>query len=157
MKQFPTLKGKNLEFKEYTIPYELEGELNIVIIPFQRWHQSLVDDWAQNLMILRIKYPKMKFYEIPSLSIGYKMMSFMIDGGMRAGIPSREVRERTITVYLNKSKFKEDLQIPNENTIYIFLLNKNGEILWRSKGDFNQEKGHQLEDELSNYFIRISN
>ena len=79
-------------------------------------------------------------------------MSFVIDGGMRAGIPSKEVRERTITTYINKSKFKKALEIPNEQTIYLFLVNKKGEILWHQSGVYDDSKAEELTDYLNSYF-----
>ena len=42
---FPEVKGSNLVRREITLPYELQGDFNIVFIPFQQWHQRLVDGW----------------------------------------------------------------------------------------------------------------
>jgi hypothetical protein len=148
---FPEVEGKNLESKSYKLPHDLEGELNILLIPFQRWHQNLVDSWGPYLEDIINRFTRVKFYEIPSLSSGYKMMSFVIDGGMRAGIPSKKVRERTITIYINKSRFKKALEIPNEQTIYIFLVNKKGEILWRESGVYDDAKAEKLIDYLNDY------
>jgi len=150
--QFPEVEGKNLESKSYKLPHDLEGELNVLLVPFQRWHQNLVDSWGPYLEELIIRFPKVKFYELPSLSSAYKMVSFVIDGGMRAGIPKREVRERTITIYINKSKFKKALEIPNEQTIYLFLVNEKGEILWRKSGVYDDSKAEELTDYLNDYF-----
>lgn len=149
---FPEVEGKNLESKSYKLPYDLEGELNIIMVPFQRWHQNLVDSWGPYLKKITQRFAGVKFYEVPSLNSAYKMMSFVIDGGMRAGIPSKEVRERTITTYINKSKFKRALEIPNEQTIYLFLVNKKGEILWRESGVYDDSKAEGLTDYLNDYF-----
>jgi hypothetical protein len=142
--KFPDVSGENLEKKKYNIPYDLEGELNIVIVPFQRWHQSLVDEWSVFLNNIERSNRNFRYYEVPTLNSGYKIMSFMIDGGMRAGIPDRSVRERTITLYTNKPLFEEQLNINSEDTIYLFLIRKNGEILWRSEGQYDKQKGEEL-------------
>jgi len=76
-------------------------------------------------------------------------MRFMIDGGMKAGIPSLETRQRTITIYINKNKFKRKLGIKTEQTIYIYLL-KNDEILWQETGELTEEKIKSLEDFFTN-------
>ncbi len=34
----------------------------------------------------------------------------------------------------------QSLNIPHENTIYVFLLNKNGEVLWRAEDGFTEQK-----------------
>jgi len=130
--------------KKYNIPYDLEGDLNVVIVPFQRWHQSLVDEWSYFLNNIERSNPNFRYYEFPTLNSAYKVMSFMIDGGMRAGIPDRSVRERTITLYTNKPLFEKQLGIRSEDTIYLFLIRKNGEILWRNEGEFDVQKGHEL-------------
>jgi hypothetical protein len=142
--KFPELSGENLEKKKYIIPNDLEGDLNFLIVPFHRWQQGLVDNWVPFLAQIQKSNPKFRFYEIPTLNSSYKVMRFVIDGGMRAGIPDRTVRERTITAYLNKSLFKTQLQIRSEDTISLFLVRKNGEILWRTEGDFNNHKADQL-------------
>ena len=141
---FPEVEGKNLDYKKFKLPIDLEGDLNIIIIPFQRWHQNLVDSWTEYLVSVSIDFPKVNFYEVPSLNKDYKLIRVMIDGGMRAGILNKSVRERTITIYIDKSKFKKALNIPNEDTIYLFLLNKFGEILWRSSGQYSESKAKEL-------------
>jgi len=41
--------------------------------------------------------------------------------------------------------FERQLKISNEETIYVFLINKNGRVLWHSHGGFTEEKGLNLE------------
>ena len=142
--KFPEVSGENLEKKKYNIPYDLEGELNLLIVPFQRSHQTLVDQWSMFLNNIEEMNHNFRYYEMPTLNFAYKLVRFMIDGGMRAGIPDKDVRERTITIYINKPSFKKHLSIQSENTIYLFLIRKNGEILWRAEGQFESYKGEEL-------------
>jgi hypothetical protein len=143
---FPNVSGKNLEFENFNIPYDLEGDLNLMIIPFKQWHQNLVNQWSFFLNTVESEFLNFRYYEIPTLSYGYKLMRFMIDGGMRAGIPDKGVRKRTITLYLNKNEFRKSLEIPSEKTIYLFLINKKGDILWRSEGEYTPTKAKELKD-----------
>jgi len=148
--KFPEVTGRNLEFVKYNIPSDLKGEINLLIVPFQRWHQTLVDQWASFLNIIESKNSAFRYYELPTLNTLYKAMRFMIDGGMRAGIPDKSVRERTITLYLNKTQFKKLLNIRSEDTIYIFLVRKSGEILWKTEGSYDKFKAEQLLTKLKN-------
>ncbi len=148
---FPNVFGKNLELEHFNIPSDLEGDLNLVIIPFKQWHQSLVNQWGFFLNTLESEFFNFRYYEIPTLSYGYKLMRFMIDGGMRAGIPDKSVRKRTITVYLNKNEFRKSLDIPSENTIYLFLITKKGDILWRSEGEYTPIKAEELKNNILRY------
>ncbi|MBK5114221.1 MAG: hypothetical protein KGD59_03520 [Candidatus Heimdallarchaeota archaeon] len=148
MKKFPEVKGKDLEGKNYIVPYDLEGEYNIVIVPFLQYQQYIVNQWTDYLANLQKKHSFFEFYEIPTLALGYTAMRFIIDGGMRAGIPDLKTRQRTITTYINKMKFKKKLGIKSEKLINIYLLKKD-EILWEEKGDLTEEKAQALEIFLS--------
>ncbi|TFF95185.1 MAG: hypothetical protein EU547_07800 [Promethearchaeota archaeon] len=152
---FPEVEGDNLERKHFNLPYDLEGDLNLVIIPFKRIQQTLVDEWTYALKPLYDQNDFLYIYEIPTLSNGYRFMSSMIDGGMRAGIPDLDTRNHTITLYINKRKFRKDLDISNENTIYIMLLNREGSIIWRTQGSVNANKIKNLNKVINNYKVAL--
>jgi len=92
------------------------------------------------------KNTELRFYELPVLNVAYSPFRWWIDGGMRAGITNHEARERTITVYTNKGDFEKRLDIPNEETIHIFLVSREGRILWRDQGRFAKEKFQRLQE-----------
>lgn len=149
--KFPEISGSNLEGENYTLPYDLKGELNIIIIPFLRQQQYSVNKWAAYLANVKKSYSFIDFYEVPTLAVGYGLMRFMIDGGMRAGIPNPDTREHTITLYTNKAKFKKKLGIKTEKKIYLYLVNRKGKILWQSEGEITEEKKNSLVKTLENY------
>jgi hypothetical protein len=146
---FPTIAASNLEGKKVILPQDLEGTLNVVIIAFKREQQLLVDTWIPFLESLMDKTLDFAFYELPTIRSGIPFLRFIVDSGMRAGIPGKSARERTITIYTKKKKFRQNLDIPNEETIYIFLMNKDGQILWRSVGEFTEQKGTELESSIN--------
>ncbi len=152
MPKFPHLTAENLNRDEIEIPSQLHGKLNVIIVAFQQWHQNLVDTWIPLLAELAEKYPELDFYELPTI----RKMNFVyrrfIDGGMRAGIRSSETRGRTITLYIDKTPFKEALEIENEDTIYVFVVDREGEIFWRSEGAIDQEKAHSLKSKIETLF-----
>ncbi len=140
MRKFPTISGQNLQQESKTIPKDLAGKWKLFILAFRRWHQNLVDSWVPGLEKLQLNFPDFLFYELPTMSKGYQLMSFMIDGGMRAGIPDPIVRARTLTVYLKRRSFMELLGIPNAETIYLFLVSEDNDILWTGEGGFQQDQ-----------------
>ncbi len=146
--RFPTLEGSNLEGKEYIIPKTLDKEYNIILMAFWRSQQKMVDTWAPFLSDLEEKYNNFKFYELPTISFGFMWMKPIIDGGMRAGIPNKNTRERTITIYLYKRSMLSDLEIESQKKIKVYLINREGDILWKSEGYFTEAKGKDLKDTL---------
>jgi hypothetical protein len=68
---------------------------------------------------------------------------------MRAGIPDRLARERTITLYLGKDAFRQALDMPDEDHIYVLLLDVDGHVLWRERGVCTPDKEAELEDQVA--------
>ena len=137
---FPRVSGNNLDRQEFEFPRDFEGELNLVIIPFLQKQQLDVNTWIPAAQELERSYPGLVYYELPTI---YKLPALsrtFINEGMRAGIPDQTSRERTITLYLDKETFKAALKITSEDVISLFLIDRQGNILWREEGRFTEEK-----------------
>jgi hypothetical protein len=141
---FPVVTGYNLERRQFEFPRDFEGEFNLVIVPFQRYHQAIVDTWIPTAQQIEADFPVFMYYELPTLTTMSPLYRTFLNEGMRAGIPDTTARQRTITLYLDKDLFKSALDIPSENDIYLFLVNTQGEILWRTTGEFTQDKAESL-------------
>lgn len=144
MLNFPNVSGSNLEGRKFNLPNDFEEKLNIVVVAFKREQTALIEGWTGSLEEIEQKSNNVRFYELPVLSKAYSPLRWWIDGGMRTGIADSDTCKRTITVYTSKSRFKNQLAIPNEETIYIFLVNESGKILWQTRGDLTKEKNQQL-------------
>jgi ATP10 protein len=142
--QFPKVSGSNLNEKVFNLPADFEGERNIVFVAFQQWHQSQVDSWMPATKKIAESNKTLRFYEIPALSAMLPIARKFIDNGMRGGIPDKAVRAITITLYINKENFRAWLNLANEKQIYILVVDKKGNVLWREEGAFTEEKGKSL-------------
>jgi predicted transcriptional regulator len=67
-----------------------------------------------------------------------------INEGMRAGIPNPVTREKTITLYIDKAAFRKALDIPSEETIWVLVVDRQGNVLWRTEGVYSQAKEEAL-------------
>jgi hypothetical protein len=141
---FPKVSGSNLNEKAFNLPADFEGERNIIFVAFERWHQSQVDTWMPATQKIVEKDKTLRFYEIPTLSNMAPIARKFIDNGMRGGIPDKAVRAITITLYINKENFRSWLNLPNEKQIYVLVVDKKGNVLWREEGVFTEEKGKAL-------------
>ena len=69
-----------------------------------------------------------------------KLFEVYLDGIMRAGIRDDRIRDRTITAYVDLEQFLENLDIPSNETIYWFLIEKDTKnILTRGYGIIAEE------------------
>ena len=145
---FPRVEGSNLEGRRFSLPNDFEGELNIARVAFRRDQQDDVDTWTPFLKSITAKHAGLKAYELPTLNRSYRMVRGFIDGGMARGIPEKATRETTITLYIDKSPFKEALGITTEDRIVTLLVSRNGTVLWRADGRYTAEAAADLASEL---------
>jgi hypothetical protein len=146
---FPIVSGSNLLRQKLTLPQDFQGRFNLVFIPFERWHQMEVDSWSVLAEELEKKYKGLVYYELPTLQNGRAFYKFFLNEGMRAGIPNNKTRERTITLYLDKSEFRAALDMTDEEHIYILVVDRQGNEFFRSRGSYSREGEVALRQTLS--------
>lgn len=146
---FPEVSGFNLMREEFVFPQDFQGEFNLLLIPFQQRQQQDVNTWIPAAQELERSIPGLVYYELPTIYQLPRLSRTFINEGMRAGIPDQTARERTVTLYLDKSVFKTALGINTEERIHIFLVDRQGDILWQEEGLFSVEKSQSLIDQLN--------
>lgn len=148
---FPVVSGFNLNRQEFEFPRDFGGDLNLVIVPFQQHQQLTVNTWIPFAQEVEATTPGFMYYELPTIYEMPAISRTFLNEGMRAGIPDQTSRERTITLYLNKEEFKLALDIPSENDIYLFLVDRDGNILWRTVGGYTEDKASDLIKAIQQY------
>ena len=146
---FPSVKGSNLDKREFSLPMDFEGDRNLVLIAFERPQQKEVDTWLHEMKRFEDLNSAFRYYELPTIERPNAFMRWLIDSGMRRGMPDHKARERTITLYLDKKAFCDALLIVERNKIYAFLVDRSGKIMWRAEGDFDAAKGESLKEALT--------
>lgn len=145
---FPVVTFDNLEGKSMTLPRDFGGERNIVFVAFLMKQQKDIDTWGPFTKQVIARTPGLDYYEIPTIKKMVAPMRWMINRGMKGGIDDKSARERTITLYIDKAPFKQALGITDENIIQVLVVNRAGDVLWRTTGAFDATKGAQLEAAL---------
>jgi len=145
---FPIVTGSNLQRQKITLPQDLEGEYNLLFIPFQQWQQSEVNSWIGLAEELEEEYPNLVYYELPTIRALNSLSKFFINEGMRAGIPNSKSRQRTITLYLDKDNFQSVLAMPDDDHIYILVLDRQGNEFFRARGPYSQQAEANLRQVL---------
>ena len=135
--------------QKLTLPQDFQGRFNLVFIPFERWHQMEVDSWSALAEELEEKYEDLVYYELPTLQNGGSFYKLFLNESMRAGIPNPKTRERTITLYLDKADFRATLDMPDEEHIYVLVVDRQGKEFFRARGPFSREGEAALRQALS--------
>ena len=155
--EFPSVRGRNLNRKKIKLPEELKGKMNLLLLAFFQNQQKTIDSWLNFASELEEKFNGLQYYEIPVI---YKMNilnQLLLNESMRTSIKEKKIREKTITLYLEKSKFLDALKFDDENDTYTILIDKNGKILWKERGIYDSNKGKELIEYIEKYEKNTNN
>ena len=134
---FPRLQARDLDGREVVLPAGLPGEWNVVIVAFRREQQELVNSWIPWLEERVATTPGLRFAELPAIGMQWQPARPVIDGGMAAAIRDQATRRRTLTVYTDLRRVTAPLGIGDRSTIWLFLVDRAGRVLWRGSGGWD--------------------
>lgn len=154
--RFPTVSGSNLDRQEMEFPRDFGGDLNLLFVPFLQEQQSIVNTWLPFAEALEEETPELLYYELPTIHEMPVFSRTFINEGMRAGIPDPKARARTVTLYIDLDEFMQATDIDGKQNVHTLLVNRQGEILWRTTGTFDEGKGNQLRAALEAHQVPIA-
>lgn len=154
--QFPTVSGSNLNRQELEFPRDFRGDLNLLIVPFLQPQQSVVNTWIPFADKLESSFPEIVYYELPTIDELPALSRTFINEGMRAGIPNAKARERTITLYVSTARFMRAIDISTKDDVHVLLVDRQGGILWRTTGSFDEAKGRELAKAIESFLRRAA-
>ena len=146
---FPTIEARSLEGITVQLPHGFIGERNVVIIAFQRQHQTLVDSWVPWLEEQAIADPALRFYELPVIGRIWAPARRFIDGGMAASIRVPEILRRTLTIYGDINRITQPLHITDRSTITVLVVDSAGTVHWKTTGGYSSHNAAALATELA--------
>lgn len=131
---FPSVQGKNLNKVSKTVPDDFTTNHLIAIVAFQQWHQRNVDQTIE-LLEKNAFGEQFEIIEIPVIQKATRFRQIRLDALMRAAIRDHRIRNRTITVYLDKKEFMTSLAIETDASIHWFVIHRNANtVLLRGEG-----------------------
>jgi hypothetical protein len=133
---FPTLTAQTLANRQVIFPAETAGKVGLLFVAFEQDAQQQINSWIDPLLSKYLTSDQVIYYEIPMISGAYGMVSSFIDGGMRRGVP-KALHDRTATYYGPRQAFFDALSITDTSKPYLFVLNQQGRIVFRTAGWYN--------------------
>jgi hypothetical protein len=135
---FPSLSGENLNGKKFNLPQDFPADKTLLLIAFEREQQVVLDSWSQGLDLPNSQIP---WAELPVIPTPYLLGSFIIDSGMRRGIPNPNIRDRVITLYTDREAFAKSMGFEfDPQGAYVAVVDRSGKNLGIVKGAFSEEK-----------------
>ena len=147
--RFPVVHGRDLNGTERSLPSDFVGPVSLAFVAFEQRQQSDVDSWKPFVARMRVRFPSLGSYELPTIGRGYSIMRPVIDGGMRSAIHDESIRASTITLYIDVSGFAKSLGIESKKAIAILVVRPSGEVLAMRHGAFSPDAATDLEAALA--------
>jgi hypothetical protein len=148
--RFPRVSGDNLPGQTFNLPDDFLGKSRLVIVPFDEDQQVQAEAWLPLARELAQAHPDLTYYNVPVFPSMAAPLRAIVRGGMSVSIGDANLRSLTITVFLdNRDQFLSALNIPDAKTMQVFLLNGNGDVLWRGTGAFNDTQAASLRAQLA--------
>jgi hypothetical protein len=145
---FPAVKGADLNGRSLTLPGDFPAPFSLVFVAFEMRQQADVDSWRPFVEAARKTRPALAVFELPTIARGYRLMQFVIDNGMRSGIPDRQTRAATVTLYTNVKAFTRALGIRTTRQIAVLVVTPAGEILGHVSGRYSAETAAPIDTVL---------
>jgi ATP10 protein len=146
-KRFPTVSAKTLAKRCVRFPEETKRKVGLVFVAFEQGAQQDINSWVGPFIGDVLNNDAVSYYEIPMISGAYKPVSRFIDGGMRGGVP-KDLHDRTATFYGKRADFFESMAITDQSRAYLFMLSRDGRIVFRTSGPATTEKISAARDAL---------
>ncbi len=142
--RFPTVSGANLVGDTFNLPDDFGGTLTLVLMPFDEAQTVRLAAWLPLAQELASAYPQFAYYSTPVMRSVAPLIRAAVRAGMVLAVPV-DVQPVTIMLFLeDKEAFMNTLSIPDVDMPEAFLMNDDGDVLWRMRGEYSDEAAASL-------------
>ncbi len=147
MGEIPTFASHTLTQRSMTVPEDLPTDRTLALIGFKRGHHKKVQSWVDGLNLQN------------DTSIAWMRMPVINDPGTREGrnavedkllrrYPLEAERARLLPAFVDSDRFARTAGLHSTEEVYAVVLNRQGEVLARVEGGFDEEKAVRLRETL---------
>jgi len=137
---FPSLNADSLARTRLNLPADFAGRANLLLIYFEPEQAHVVDTWMPFAQALQHMNFNFRYYRMPVSNPENFIFRWWDTSSLRSVETDPETWPWIVPLYINKQEFRRSLNIPNEKDIVVLLVNKSGQVLWRSSGRFTDDK-----------------
>ena len=126
----PQMEAADLNGRILQIPRDLRGSPPLLIVAFEEAQQKEIDRLVPLIENAKSAAPGLSIWELPLIDDPGPAGRFIIQSGMKAGIPEQATRGRVVTLYVNDRKaFAAALGLGREQIVYLVALGANGNVV----------------------------
>ena len=142
--RFPALTTYNLDKVKVNLPADFECKVNLLLISFEAEQSKDIDTWMTTAQALQHINFQFCYYKMP-VSNQENIIYRWWDMSSLRSIETDPIAWHWIfPLFTNKDVFRRALNIPNEHEIVLVLVDKTGQVLWKTPGRMTDEKKFSL-------------
>ncbi len=146
---FPSLSGMTLEDKPITLPQATAGKYSLLVLTYSAKASEQIAPWFDNLYDYFIMDPDydMNLYVIPMITGAKSLIAGKIEKQLKKGI--QQGYQKHFVLYQGEIEdYKKTLRLDNKDVPYVFLLDKNGKIVYQAAGQYSDAQLDRIESKL---------
>ena len=146
---FPGLTTYSLDKAKLNLPADFEGKVNLLLISFEPEQSKDIDTWMPTSQALQHMNFQFRYYRMPVSNQENVLSRWWDSSSLRSVETDPETWHWIIPLYTNKADFRRALNIPNEKEIVLLLVDKTGQVLWKTTGRMSDDKKASLMNAVS--------
>jgi hypothetical protein len=147
MGRMPTLTAKRLDQQLVVLPHGLAADRTLALVAFNRNQRAEIESWVHGLRLehdAAIPWIRMPVLNDP----GNEDARNAIEVRLLARHTSESARARLVPVFTNRDAFIRAAGLSGADHASVLVLDRDGRVLARAEGLFDQDKGQALRETL---------
>lgn len=130
------------------LPPGFGAERTLALISFSKDHRPVVEGWIKGLQLQND--PSIAWVRMPVLNDpGNAAGRGVIENRIRARYPTDQERANLLPVFTDRAAFVQSAGLSNTEHAYVLVINRQGEVLARVEGPFDEDKAQALRETLT--------
>jgi hypothetical protein len=147
MGRLPVLMAKTLNRKPVMIPEGLVADRTLALITFQKGQRPQIDSWINGLNLkgdASISWLRMPVIEDP----GNLSARAATENKLLLHYTGESDRAKLVPVFTDRASFIRSAGLNGTDQAYAVVINRNGDVLARAEGEFDETKAAALRETL---------
>jgi hypothetical protein len=151
---FPDLKAETLENKIVNIPADTKGKSTIICLAYsdeaekdlKTWHEPMYDKFIAKTELMSDVYD-LNLYFVPMFTGTKEAAAAGAKKQMKETVQA-DIQPHIIVYKGAIDIYKEKLKMDDKKKPYIFVLDKDGKIIYSTSGAYTEDKMDAIEDKI---------
>ena len=132
---FPTVTAQALDSTSITLPSQMQGKLNLMLLSWARDQAPQVETWNAVSQALLHSDPGLRVYRVPVSNPENFLFRWWDSTSLRTDETDPELLHWIVPIYTDKVKLRRALDVPaNDHQVLVLLVSPSGRVLWKAMG-----------------------